>query len=121
VALQLAAPGGQGALPPLYLGDAGRPVERWLWSADQATVEVEEHRGLGRVRKRTAAPSARARFAAGRWQVVLDQAAEPGDARGLLAPGSAVAIAIHAWDGSQGEQGSRHGLSSWITVTWPGE
>jgi DMSO reductase family type II enzyme heme b subunit len=118
VALQLAAPGAEGPLPSLYLGATERPVERWVWSADQPTVKVEEHRGPGRLRARPAGPSARAHFAAGRWQVVLSAVAKP-EARGALAPGSPAAIAIHAWDGSQGEQGSRQALSSWITVTWP--
>jgi DMSO reductase family type II enzyme heme b subunit len=120
VSVQL-APAPVGApWPPLDAGSADRPVTRWRWSAAVPAPWVEDAHGADDVRPRAgAALTATARFEDGRWRLVVvggrgaDRTAAP------LAPGTRLVIAVQAWEGSQGEQGSRHGLSSWIAVTLP--
>lgn len=107
----------KGTLPPLYLGDAARPVVRWSWSADRA--ERGEHAALiERVAGPTAAPVAvtdappvqtTAAYVDGQWRVLLVTKRPPVSQKTL-------AFAVHAWEGSHGESGSWQSLSSWITL-----
>lgn len=107
----------KGALPPLYLGDASRPIVRWSWSADRA--ERGEHAAvIERVAGPTAAPVAvtdapsvqtTAAYVDGQWRVLLVTKRPPPSQKTL-------AFAVHAWEGSHGESGSWQSLSSWITL-----
>ncbi len=105
----------KGTLPPLYLGDASRPVVRWSWSADRAE-HGESTAVIERVAGPTAAPvvladasrvQTTAAYADGQWRVLM-VAERP--------PASQVAFAVQAWEGSHGETGSWQSLSSWITL-----
>lgn len=119
LAVQLAAPAADGSLPPLHLGSPARPVVRWLWTAAEG-VRAEEARGADTVRELPGpALRAAATFSAGRWRLVLSAAHDDPAAAGLLAPGATAALAIQAWDGAHGEQGPRHGLSSWVILRIP--
>ena len=81
---------------------------RWRWSADGSDL-VPEPPACGR----DARVRGRARFADGRWQlvVVID------DADDRAAPPSIPqALAIEVWDGASGERDTRHGLSGWMAL-----
>ena len=105
----------KGPLPPPYLGDGAHPVTRWIWSADRS--EGGETAALvDRVAGPRATPEAvpgvtvtgAASFADGQWRVVLT---------GELptAPkGTAIPIAVQAWDGAAGETGVRQSFSGWL-------
>lgn len=107
----------KGTLPPLYLGDATRPVVRWSWSADRA--ERGEHNAvIERVAGPTAAPVAvtdtppvqtTAAYVDGQWRVLLVTKRPPPSQKTLT-------FAVHGWEGSHGESGSWQSLSSWITL-----
>lgn len=108
----------KGTLPPLYLGDATRPVVRWSWSADRA--DGGEHTAvIERVAGPTAAPVAitdappvqtTAAYVDGQWRVVMVTKRPPASQKTL-------SFALHAWEGSHGENGSWQSLSSWITLS----
>jgi DMSO reductase family type II enzyme heme b subunit len=108
----------KGTLPPLYLGDATRPVVRWSWSADRA--ERGEHSAVvERVAGPTAVPVAvtdappvqtTAAYVDGQWRVLLVTKRPPASQKTL-------SFAVHGWDGSHGESGSWQSLSSWITLS----
>jgi DMSO reductase family type II enzyme heme b subunit len=120
VAVQLALVPDGAPWPPLDGGSADRPVTRWRWSAAATAPWVEDAHGADDLRPRAdAVLTGTARFGDGRWRLALvgGRGADPGVA--MLAPGARLVFAVQAWDGSQGEQGSRHGLSSWIAVTLP--
>jgi DMSO reductase family type II enzyme heme b subunit len=107
----------KGTLPPLYLGDATRPVVRWSWSADRA--ERGEHTAVvERVAGPTAAPvvvtdappvQTTAAYVDGQWRVLVVTKRPPASQKTL-------AFALHGWEGSHGESGSWQSLSSWITL-----
>ncbi len=66
--------------------------------------------------------SSTANFAFGRWRMLVIAARHPSDASpGGFPAGGMVPFSIQAWDGGAGEIGSRHGLSSSITLVLPGE
>jgi DMSO reductase family type II enzyme heme b subunit len=102
------------ALPAPFLGDAAHPVERWLWSADQAESSARVDRVAGPHATPVAVaagPTVRsaATFADGRWRVVL-----VGDLPAKA--GASIPIALQAWDGAAGETGTRQSFSGWLTL-----
>ncbi|MHA1114387.1 MAG: ethylbenzene dehydrogenase-related protein, partial [Alphaproteobacteria bacterium] len=74
--------------------------------------------GFGKLNKREAAEvglAAKGVYKDGTWRVVLTRALTPLDADADLAleEGKFIPIAFSAWDGSNGEQGGAHTLSTW--------
>ena len=108
LALRLTRVPADGALPPLVGADHSRGHVEWRWSADE-----EAPRGEGL--------DASATFDEGRWQLVLVGSRRDPEIRRLLYPGARVALSLQLWEGSQGESGTRHAVSSWIPFTLPGE
>ncbi len=106
---------------PFFLkGDARNPVALWEWSSerpDRATRArargVREVQGVpgGEVR-------AEARWADGRWELLLRRALVTDDPLNDLQfeEGVSIPIAFHAWDGDHGEDGTRGSLSSWFFI-----
>jgi len=105
LAVQLTGVSEDTALPPLAGGGEGPRLMRWLWSAEEDSIGVEG--------------AATATFEEGRWHLVLARSRLDPETRRLLRPGSRVALSLQLWEGSQGEHGTRHAVSSWIPFTVP--
>lgn len=121
--------------PPFLLGRAEAPVYLWRWeSAPRHAVEALA-RGPDVIEP--LAPSSdslrsAAIFDRGEWRVQLSRAVVTADTTGRLqfVAGRPIPMAVFAWDGSNGETGTRMAISSWIaihlaeparagTVVWP--
>lgn len=107
----------KGVLPAPYLGNADRPVLRWIWSADrqgrgeqQAKVERVAGARAAAVTSTDGPPvQTAAAYVDGQWRVVLLGKRPPKAA-------ASTAMALQSWNGSTGESGYWHGLSGWLTV-----
>jgi len=128
VAIQLPlADSPKGELPPLYLGDAERPVVRWVWSADRMDERGENGVVVERVAGPASAPEpqpatmvrAKATYADGRWKLVMVGDRPTGKANDRTGAGSLQALALQAWDGAAGEKGHWQSLSGWIPIALP--
>ena len=107
--------------PYFIMGDAARPVNSWQWHSGTtqapAGVRLLDGRGAGDVVERDAARAglqAKASYKAGTWRVVMTRprAADPEKDIRFVA-GRFIPIAFSAWDGSNGEAGSKHTLTTW--------
>ena len=104
----------KGARPPMYLGDADNPVLRWSWSAErpEPTAVVERIAGPAAAPEPIADGSpvqTATAYADGQWRVLM-LGKRPAKNQ------TTMALAVHAWEGSHGEAGPWHSLSSWLTV-----
>lgn len=122
LAVQFAAPASNARdLPYFLMGDATRPVYLWEWSS-AGGVRESVARGIAGSRETLAADAtpvvASAQFADGRWQLLLRRALVPQDTaqRTTLPTGVATPIAFYAWDGSNGEAGTRGSIGSWYFI-----
>jgi DMSO reductase family type II enzyme heme b subunit len=101
------------------MGSSQDPVYQWRWTSAKG--------GLGRAVAGTArgierfeplsggGVAAQARFDQGEWSVVFTRALATADSTNELQfrTGRAIPVAFFAWDGSNGEHGSRMAVSSW--------
>lgn len=107
--------------PYFGMGDAARPVALWQWNSGTTrtpeTLTVMTARGFGKMEKRAAPPGVQAKgsYRDGTWRVVIKRplaAADPKNDIGF-AEGVFIPVAFAAWDGSNGEKGSRHTMTTW--------
>ena len=123
VAMQLPVviPGGM-EKPYFVMGDAKLPVNIWHWKSGTtgkpATVQLINGRGAKALEQRDAAEvglKAKAMYHKGTWRVALTRPLTPGNAETDMGfvPGRFIPIAFSAWDGSNGEKGSRRTLTTW--------
>jgi mono/diheme cytochrome c family protein len=110
----------QGMERPYFLmGAATQPVYQWRWTsgpppAGGAVAGLA--RGLERFDPIPGAPLAgRGVYDRGQWHVVFTRALATPDSSNELqfSAGRAIPVAFFAWDGSNGESGSRMGVSTW--------
>src|SRR5690606_12446084 len=106
--------------PYFLMGSTREPVYLWRWESTGSAVEAVA-RGLDRIEPLPADAqglSAQASFTDGEWQVVLRRSLDVGEHRDRLgfATGTAVPIAFFAWDGSNGEAGTRGSISTWDDI-----
>jgi len=109
--------------PHFFLGDAGKPVNLWQWKADGDVVEELNARGYKTPAARQPDPSQQATgkgvFTDGVWRVVIKRPLTTADAANdvQFAPGGPlIPVAVHVWDGANGETGLRRTISSWYFV-----
>lgn len=123
VAIELPAALAEGMEKPLYRhGDAGHPVNIWYWNAGSkdperaATTAVLDGRGPD-VRPEPRAESnvsASGAWHEGRWRVLFKRRLITGEEKDLsMEPGRFIPIAFANWDGTNGEKGGRHTLTTW--------
>lgn len=113
--------------PHFFRGDAGQPVELWVWESDrrdknEPAVHTAEARGFARPLKRLAderqSVSGSGIWKDGQWHVVFhrSRSMEEGTPGPGFGAGSMVPVAVEAWEGANGEQGPLMSLSTWHYV-----
>ncbi len=121
VQLPVTIPDGM-AKPYFVMGDAKRPVNQWRWTSGTSetppSVQLANGRGYGDVDVRDGAAvglAADAVWRNGTWRVVMTRPRTTDDADNDLqfAEGAYISIAFAAWDGSNGESGTKHTLTTW--------
>lgn len=108
--------------PYFAMGDATHPVNLWRWQSGTtekpASAALANARGAREIEKRDAAKTglrAEGVYKDGTWRVVMRRALRTDDAENDLqfVEGRFIPIAFAAWDGSNGERGSKHTLTTW--------
>lgn len=102
--------------PYFLMGNPTTPVYQWRWSSPGGAVA-----GLARGVERFdplaggGTVGAQAVYDHGEWQVVLTRALATADTAHELQvrTGRAIPVAFFAWDGSNGEHGTRMAVSTW--------
>lgn len=120
VAIQLPVTIPEGMQKPYFgMGDKEHPVNLWQWSSG-TTTEPQSVNLLDAVGFNTAevrandSLSASGVYKAGTWRVVFKRKITTGSSDDLqFMDGLFIPIAILAWDGSAGETGSKHTLTTW--------
>lgn len=108
--------------PHFFLGDTGKPVNLWHWKADTRTVEELNAAGYKSPSKLQPPASRQAGgqavFEDGQWRLVLKRPLTTEDTAHDIqfAPGRLIPVAVHVWDGTNGETGLRRAISSWYFV-----
>ena len=117
-----------GAVRPYFLmGDARHAAYAWVWQANPS-LSPEAREGVAQVREGRArgltefqeqqadAQDVRGRiaYADGRYQLLIHRSLRTEDKNDLqLEAGAVIPIAFAAWDGSNGEVGTRCSVSTW--------
>ncbi|MGH7521518.1 MAG: c-type cytochrome [Gemmatimonadales bacterium] len=103
--------------PYFLMGSSSAPVYQWRWSSSARGAAVA---GLARGLERFdpiagGGVGAQAVYDHGQWRVVFTRAlASPDTASQLpFRTGRAIPVAFFAWDGSNGEHGTRMAISTW--------
>ncbi len=102
---------------PFFLsGDNRRPVYLWQWQSDSANALEGEGRGVGTEVFQSDGQNLTvdASHADGQWQVMFTRPlVTENDADLDFVTGEAIPLALFAWDGDNGESGTRGAVSSW--------
>jgi mono/diheme cytochrome c family protein len=109
-----------GMMRPFFLmGDGRNPVYLWLWRSDVDAPTRATARGIGTEQPMdTGGLTADAHWEEGRWQLVLRRSvrtAEPTEDL-QFETGVSIPVAFFAWDGDNGEDGTRGSVSSWFFI-----
>ncbi len=104
--------------PHFAWGQPGKPVNVWLWRADEG---AREFTGTGLQGGLTAQAESNVEalvdYAEGHYRLLLTRPLNTGDPEDIeLRPGEFIPIAFQAWEGSNGEAGTRMALSTWSSL-----
>ena len=103
--------------PYFLMGSANGPVYQWRWvSSSRGAAVAGLARGIERFDSLPrSGVAAQAAYDHGQWRVVFTRAlASPDTASQLpFRSGRAIPVAFFAWDGSNGEHGTRMAISTW--------
>ena len=110
LSIQFPVETGEGAKRAFFaLGAPDRPVESWRFRADRGG-DKRTMKGFHAPPEDVESAFTNAKYDDGRWKVVF-KIPIAGDAR--FTPGKHLPIAFAAWDGANGESGTRCAISSW--------
>ena len=123
VAVQLPVEIPKGMEKPYFgMGDAAHPVTLWQWKSGTTNaperVALMNSKGFGTIEKRDAEAAgirAKSSYRDGTWRVVMRRALATSDPKNdvQFVEGAFIPVAFAAWDGSNGETGSRHTMTTW--------
>ncbi|HEY7471746.1 MAG TPA: c-type cytochrome [Gemmatimonadota bacterium] len=105
--------------PYFLMGDDRDPVYLWRWESGRQAAAEGLARGLARYEPLSGAQAgaltADAVYDAGEWRLMLRRTmdAEGVEERLGFEAGRAIPMALFAWDGSNGESGTRGAIGSW--------
>jgi DMSO reductase family type II enzyme heme b subunit len=111
--------------PYFLFGNTREPVYLWHWSSGAEGAQEQVARGHDRIDPLggTSALTADGVWEHGQWRVVLRRALAPGDTadaaaadRLLFATRQPIPMALFAWDGDNGEAGTRGAISTWYFI-----
>ena len=103
-------------LPFFLIGDNRRPVYIWQWQSDRDGALEGDARGLGTEAFQSEGLdlTVDASYADGQWRVMFTRPLVTEDEGDLdFVTGEAIPMALFAWDGDNGESGTRGAVSSW--------
>ena len=107
----------EGMERPFFLGgDNRRPVYLWQWQSDREGALEGEGRGRGTEAFQSEGQdlTVDVSHANGQWQVMFTRPLVTEDEGDLdFVIGEAIPMALFAWDGDNGESGTRGAVSSW--------
>ena len=107
----------EGMERPFFLrGDNRRPVYIWQWQSDRDGAREGEARGMGTEAFQSGGQdlTVDASHADGQWRVMFTRLLVTEDEGDLdFVTGEAIPMALFAWDGDNGESGTRGAVSSW--------
>jgi len=104
------------------MGDKAKPVNIWFWQSETTTepqrLKLLEGKGFDKVKERDPASiglTAKGTYDHGTWRVVMKRPllTKEKDKDIQFVEGKFIPIAFAAWDGSNGEKGSKHELTTW--------
>jgi DMSO reductase family type II enzyme heme b subunit len=123
VAVQLPVALPKGMEKPYFgMGDASHPVNIWHWKSGASgateSISLINSRGFSETGQRDAAGAglkARASYSDGTWKVLMTRPlVTQTPAQDIqFAEGKFIPVAFAAWDGSNGEKGSKHTMTTW--------
>jgi DMSO reductase family type II enzyme heme b subunit len=123
VAVQLPLRIPQGMEKPYFgMGDASHPVNLWQWRSGTKdkpeSVMLLNATGFKNIEKRKAAAAnltAKGVYSNGTWRVVVKRSliTSKADKDIQFAVGKFIPVAFAVWDGSNGEKGSKHTMTTW--------
>jgi mono/diheme cytochrome c family protein len=103
--------------PYFLMGSTSGPVYQWRWTSAPRHAVAGVARGIDRFDSLPASGGfdAQAVWDHGQWRVVFTRALATADSANQLqlALGRAIPVAFFAWDGSNGEHGTRMAVSTW--------
>jgi DMSO reductase family type II enzyme heme b subunit len=105
--------------PYFLMGNARNPVYLWQWRSDRDGAQRATAQGMRDIAALDEdVLVADADWEDGRWQVVLRRPLRTDDGTGVLQfeTGVSIPVAFFAWDGDNGEEGTRGAVSSWFFV-----
>ena len=103
-------------LPFFLSGDSDRPVYLWQWQSDGGGALEGEASGVGTETYQSGGRilTVDASHVDGEWQVMFTRPLVTGSEDDLdFVTGEAIPMALFAWDGDNGESGTRGAVSSW--------
>jgi len=107
----------EGMERPFFLrGDNRRPVYLWQWQSDRDSALEGEARGMGTEAFQSQGQdlTVDVSHADGQWQIMFTRPLVTEDEGDLdFVTGEAIPMALFAWDGDNGESGTRGSVSSW--------
>ena len=107
----------EGMERPFFLrGDNRRPAYLWQWQSDRDGALEGEARGVGTEAFQSEGQdlTVDVSHADGQWQVMFTRPLVTEDGGDLdFVTGEAIPMALFAWDGDNGESGTRGAVSSW--------
>ena len=126
VAVQLPVKVPEGMEKPYFgMGDASHPVNIWQWKSGSKDAPESVHlmnaMGFGQIEPRDVEAglvTATGTYHKGTWKVVMKRPLLTSDAENDLQfqEGQFIPIAFAAWDGSNGESGSKHTMTTWYWI-----
>ena len=106
--------------PYFLMGSATQPVYQWRWTSGAGGGTAGLARGVERFDAVPgAALAAQAVYDQGEWQVLLSRSLATADTSNQFQfrTGRPLPLAFFAWDGSNGESGSRMAVSTWYFLS----
>ena len=107
--------------PYFLMGNTRRPVYLWQWDSESGQVSEARATGLGTQTRLTGdrqSLAASAIWNDGEWSLQVRRSLSTPDSGEALQfrVGEPIPISFFAWDGSNGESGSRIAISSWYAI-----
>ncbi|MBI1913096.1 MAG: c-type cytochrome [Deltaproteobacteria bacterium] len=122
VAVQFPVVSKESEKPYFGMGDS-KPVNIWFWQSEGAidspqSLKLMNSKGASNSEIRMSEEiglKATGAYEKGTWRVILTRPLKTGDSKRDIQfePGKFIPVAFAAWDGSNGDKGSRHVMTSW--------